>query len=93
MIVFACAFSGALPGIFLRSALPEDHLSDESKEIVNLGMGLIATMTALVLGLMTAAAKTSFEMQDMALKQSAAEILTLDRLLSQYGPETKQIVI
>jgi hypothetical protein len=91
LIVFACAFSGALAGIFLRSALPEDHLSDESKEIVHLGMGLIATMTALVLGLMTASAKTSFDMQDMALKQSAADILTLDRLLSQYGPETKQV--
>ncbi len=91
LIVFACAFSGALAGIFLRTALPEDHLSDESKEIVHLGMGLIATMTALVLGLLTSSAKTSFDMQDRALKQSAADILTLDRLLSRYGPETKQV--
>ncbi len=50
-IVFACVFGGALLGVFVRSVLPEHHLSAESKDVVKLGMGLVATMAALVLGL------------------------------------------
>jgi hypothetical protein len=46
-------------------------------------------MTALLLGLVTAAAKGSFDSQDLAIKNAAAGILTLDRLLARYGPETQ----
>ena len=52
-------------------------------------MGLVATMTALLLGLVTAAAKGSFDTQDVAVKNAAAGIMSLDRLLARYGPETK----
>jgi hypothetical protein len=38
-IVFACVFGGALVGTFLRTVLPEHHLSPESKDVVKLGMG------------------------------------------------------
>jgi hypothetical protein len=64
-------------------------LSKESQDVVRLGMGLVATMTALLLGLVTAAAKGSFDSQDVAVRNAAASILTLDRLLARYGPETK----
>jgi hypothetical protein len=50
LFVFACVFGGALLGIFLRSALPENHLNADSKQIVNLGMGIIGTMAALLSG-------------------------------------------
>lgn len=53
-------------------------------------MGLVATMTALVLGLMIATAKSSFDSQDQAIKHSSAKILLLDQVLSNYGPETKE---
>ncbi len=52
-------------------------------------MGLVATMTALLLGLVTASARSTFDSQDVAIRNSAASILTLDRLLARYGPETK----
>jgi hypothetical protein len=55
-IVFACCFGGALLGMFLSTRLPQRHLSAESKNIVTLGMGLVGTMTALVLGLLVASA-------------------------------------
>jgi hypothetical protein len=48
-IVFACVFGGAVCGIFLRRVLPPDHLSADSKDVVKMGMGLVATMAALVL--------------------------------------------
>jgi hypothetical protein len=57
LTVFACTFGGALLGLWLRTVLPEHHLSDESRDTIKVGIALIATMTALVLGLVTASAK------------------------------------
>ena len=91
MIVFVCTFGGALVGNWLRTTLPEHHLNDESRDTVKLGTGLIATMTALVLGLVTASAKSSFDAVNTAVKNTAMDILTLDRLLARYGPETGEI--
>ena len=90
VIVFGCVFAGAMLGMFLRSILPERHLSDSAKDVVRLAMGLIATMTALVLGLVTASAKSSYDAQVDAVKHSAVKILLLDRLLANYGPETRE---
>ena len=45
-IVFVCVFGGAVVGMLLRRVLPANHLKDESKDVVKLGMGLLATMTA-----------------------------------------------
>ena len=89
-IVFACVFGGALLGILLRAVLPQNHLSAESKDIVKLGMGLVGTMAALVLGLLVASAKGSYDAQVAELTQGSTNILLLDRLLAQYGPETKE---
>jgi hypothetical protein len=88
---FVCVFSGTLGGMYLRSALPDHHLSDESKEVVKLGIGMIATMTALILGLMTASAKSAFDAQNAAVEHMAANVLALDRALAGYGPETLEI--
>src|SRR6266567_7495803 len=86
-IVFACVFGGGLFGLFLRRVLPEQHLSQESKDVVKLGMGLVGTMTALVLGLLIASAKNSFDTQRSGLAQLSANIIFWDRLLAHYGPE------
>jgi hypothetical protein len=88
-ITFVCTFSCAWLGTVARSKLPQAHVSKESQDVVRLGMGLVATMTALLLGLVTAAAKGSFDSTDVAIRNGAAGILTLDRLLARYGPETK----
>ncbi len=89
VLVFLCTFGGALGGIWLRTALPTHHLSDDAKDTVKVGIGLVATMTALVLGLITASAKTTFDALDTAVKHTAADVLALDRTLARYGPETK----
>src|SRR5436309_16009265 len=88
-IVFACVFGGAILGMILRAFLPEKHLSAESKDLVKLGMGLIGTMTALVLGLLVASAKGSFDTQRNGLAQLSANIIMLDRVLARYGTESK----
>jgi hypothetical protein len=91
VVVFACALGGSLLGMLLRAKLPEQHLSDASKDTVKLGIGMVATMTALILGLVTASAKHSFDTLDGAVKHTAVEILTLDRVLARYGPETARV--
>lgn len=88
LIVFFCVFGGALVGLFLHSALPEHHLGGESKDAVKVGIGLIATMTALVLGLLVSTAKASYDAKHNELTQMAADTLLLDRVLASYGPET-----
>jgi hypothetical protein len=90
-IVFAFAFLGALLGMFLRNVLPARYFDAESRDTVKVGIGLIATMTALVLGLVTASAKAAFDEASTSVRQSATEILALDRALARYGPETGEI--
>lgn len=90
-VVFACVFGGALLGMYLRTRLPEHHLGSESKDLVRLGVGLIGTMSALVLGLLVASAKSSYDTQRSELIQMSSKIAVLDRVLAHYGPETKEV--
>jgi hypothetical protein len=88
-IVFACVFGGAMCGILLNRVLPPTHLSADSKDVVRMGMGLVATMAALVLGLLVSSAKGFYDAQSTELTQMSASVILLDRLLANYGPETK----
>jgi hypothetical protein len=89
-IVFALVFGSALLAMFAHSALPEHHLSSDSKDVVKLGIALIATMSALVLSLLVASAKSSYDTRSNQLVQASADIILLDRALALYGPETKE---
>jgi hypothetical protein len=89
-VVFACVFGGALLGMSLRAALPAHHLSTDSKDLVKLGMGLIGTMAALVLGLLVASARSSYDRQSTETSRMSANISLLDRILAAYGPEAKE---
>src|SRR6266581_4004674 len=87
-IAFVCISGGVSLGMFLRSTLPEHHLNTDAKDVVRLGTGLIGTIAALVLGLLIASAKSSYDTQNTQIKQMIASIVLLDHLLEQYGPET-----
>ncbi len=89
VVIFGCVFGGALLGMALRAFLPESHLSSDSKEAVRLGMGLVATTVALVLGLLIASAKGFYDTQNTEVTQAAANIVLLDRVLVHYGAEAK----
>jgi Protein of unknown function (DUF4239) len=65
-------------------------LSADSKDVVKLGIALIATMSALVLGLLIASARSAFDTRSNQLVQASADIILLDRVLARYGPETKE---
>lgn len=86
-LVMTCTFGGALLGMWLRGVLPAQHLDAESSGTVKVGIGLIATMTALVLGLVTGSAKSSFDVTSKTVRDTAADILSLDRTLARYGSD------
>ena len=91
LIVFASVFGSALFGFYLRKKLPDRHLDSESKDIVKLATGLIATLSALVLGLLVSSAKGTFDQVKNELMQVAVKVVVLDRVLAQYGPEAQNI--
>ncbi len=90
LIAFGCIFGGMLLGMFLRQVLPEHHLSEESKDVVKLGIGTMATLAALVIGLLIASAKGSFDTLNNGLIKAGSQIILLDRAMAQYGPETRE---
>ena len=90
LIAFACVFGGTLLGMFIRTFLPGHHVSDESKDVVKLGTGIIATMAALVLALMIASAKGNFDTMSSELRQAGSRVILLDRIMAHYGPETME---
>jgi hypothetical protein len=90
-LVCLAILAGAFTGASLRRILPAEHMSEHSRNIVNVAIGLIATLSALVLGLLVASAKSAFDSRNDEIKQSAARLVLLDRTLRQYGPETKAI--
>jgi hypothetical protein len=88
-IVFVCVFGSGILGLSLRSFLPDHHLSEDSTAIVKLGAGLMATLAALVLGLLIASAKVSFDRLNDEFTETAATVIMLDGTLADYGPEAK----
>jgi hypothetical protein len=91
LLAFAVIFAGALVGFVLQRKLPAHHLSSESKDTIKLAAGLIATLSAMVLGLLISSSATTFRSASDGITSSAAEAILLDRLFTAYGPETNQL--
>ena len=88
LIAFACIFGGTFLGMLLRKTLPGHRLTGDTKDVVQLGIGLIATIAALVLGLLIASANGSYDNQSGQVRQLTANIILLDRTLALYGTDT-----
>src|SRR5690349_10409463 len=89
LFTFLCLASGFFLGLALQRRLPGHHLAKESQDTIKLGAGMVATMSALVLGLLVSSAKSSFDAVNSGIAQNGARIVQLDHLLAQYGPETR----
>jgi len=86
-VIFLLVLGGIFFGTVFRRVLPGHHLSKDSQDVVRLGAGLVATIAALVLGLLIAGAKGSFDTRNNQVKQLTANVILLDNLLAQYGLE------
>jgi hypothetical protein len=87
LIVFGCLVGAVLVGRTLRSLLPQTHLSTESKDAMKLAIGLVATMSALVLGLLVSSAKGAYDTERSEVILMASKVTFLGRVLDAYGPD------
>lgn len=87
-VLFVILVGVTLLGARLRRVVPAEHLSSDSKDAVKLALGLVATMTAILLGLLVSSAKSSFDTTRNEVMQMAAKVALLDRVLLLYGPQT-----
>src|SRR5689334_11260097 len=60
LIVFALILGGAYAGWKLRKLLPTQHLTEETKNLASVSTAIVATLSALVLGLLISNANSSF---------------------------------
>ena len=90
-LTLACLIAGTILGSFIRSRLPGDHLLDDSRDVVKMASGMIATLVALVIGLMVSSAKSTYDQANGGVTQIGAKVILLNRLLERYGSETKPI--
>jgi hypothetical protein len=90
LISVVCISIGLLVGLFLQNILPAHHLDAASKDTVRIGAGMLATLTALVLGLLVSSAKSSFDAMNTAIASGGAKVVMLDRVLANYGPEANE---
>jgi hypothetical protein len=91
LLAGALMLLGAVAGTCLRRALPDHHLGDRTKEIVRLGAGLIAAISALVLGFLINSASIAYSAQRSEVERMAADLILLDHMLDGYGPEARPI--
>jgi hypothetical protein len=90
-VVFVSVFAGAMVGMWLRRALPLEHLGTDTKDTMRLAIGLVVTMTSLVLGMLVSSAKTYYDGQKSIVAQMSSDIILLDGLLESFGPQSKDL--
>lgn len=83
--VTVVVFLAGLFGLHLQRLLPPEHLSKEKRDVINLGTGMLSVLASLVLGLMIASVKTSFDSTSSAVRTYAADLIVLDKSLRDYG--------
>ncbi|OJY66741.1 MAG: hypothetical protein BGP12_10700 [Rhodospirillales bacterium 70-18] len=85
LVVAAAIFASAMAGLVLHSRLPSHHLTKETQDVVRLGTGMLSVLASLVLGLLIATAKTSYDTTDQAIRGYATELVLLDETFRDYG--------
>jgi len=85
LLVAGCIFAGGLGGLYLHRVLPAHHQTKETQDVVRLGIGMLSVLASLVLGLLIATAKTSYDSTDHAIRGYAAELALLNEILRDYG--------
>ncbi len=90
LMAFLFTFGAAMAAIFIRGKLPSHHVEGDSKDAVKLVLGLIATLTAMVLGLLISSSHSAYDGQEAELQQMSAHLFQIDQILIQFGPEATE---
>jgi hypothetical protein len=87
LLAFACIFAGAVLGVAVGRIIPKSYTNEETQKIVQPVMNTVALLSALVLGLLTATAKSNFDARTKSIEQFAANLSLLDREIRNFNPE------
>jgi len=90
-IILVFMLSGMLLGAYLRLRLPDYHTQTDSKDILITSAGMMATLVALIIGLLVTSAKDTYDVTSSSITQEGAKVITVDYYLSHYGPEAKEV--
>jgi hypothetical protein len=85
LLVAFIIFCGGVAGLYLHRVVPPSHLTRETQDVIRLGIGMISVLSSLVLGLLIATAKGSYDISDQAVRHYAAELALLNETLRDYG--------
>lgn len=91
IIVFILIFGGALFGMLVGWLLPKQQMNAESRDVIRIVMSMLATLSAVVIGLLTGSAISSLAEKESELRSAGVQFIMLDRALASYGTETKPI--
>lgn len=91
LLVAACVFAGSIVGLLLYPLLPKHHQTTETRDAIRLGIGMISILASLVLGLLTASAKGTFDNADQQIRAYSADLILLDHTLRDYGSDADGI--
>jgi Protein of unknown function (DUF4239) len=91
LIAFASILASTAIGLMMRYWLPEEHLTGDSKEVIRLATALIGTMAAVVLALLFASTRNSFQDTDNNVGRMTTSVIQLDHVLQEYGPEGRPL--
>lgn len=90
-VVGIIAFALLVLAIVVGMQFPEKRLSEGTKDTVKLATNLVATMSALVLGLLVSSAKSSYDTIRNEVIDMSAKAVFLDRVLAGIGPESNDV--
>ena len=90
VVALACLLAGALLGMALRARLPEHHLGQDTTDVIKLAAGFMATLAALILGLLIFAANADRRTVESEFNGALASAALLDRYLAAYGQDTQE---
>lgn len=91
LLVLAALFLAVAAGRRIRRLVPDHHVASDSRDAIKLSIGVVATMSALVLGLLLSSTKSSFDQKRGSVLAVASQVEFLDRVLRAYGPETDSV--
>lgn len=90
-LVLACMLAGMAVGFYLRNYLPAQHFHEDTKDITKTAAGMLATLVALIIGLLVSSSKSAFDSTSTSITESGAKMIRLDKVLARYGQEAKVI--
>ena len=89
VLVAVLVFLSGMGGLVYQTWDPRNEEVNETRDLINRLTGLVATLSALVLGLLIASANSFYTSQKTGLETVSARVLALDGVLRRFGPETQ----